>query len=156
MLSADNDARRNLFQNAAALIRASRGRGIIISSEAKNALGCRAPHDIINLAVIWGLKQDIATEAVTESARIVLASAQLRQRSYKGAVEVVYGGEVKEPEGEAALVDRKRKSETLADTEPKQLSKNQMRKLRKQDASKQETVSSTSNGSPIHVSQMGQ
>src|ERR1700759_398606 len=51
--SGEPDARRYLIQNASSLVRSTRGRGIVISGEAANALGCRAPHDIINLAVIW-------------------------------------------------------------------------------------------------------
>jgi ribonuclease P/MRP protein subunit RPP1 len=85
----DGESRRNVMQNAAALIRSLRGRGIIISSEGNNALACRAPHDIINLAVIWGLKQDVATEAITDASRSVVAAAQLRKRSFKGAVDVI-------------------------------------------------------------------
>lgn len=55
LLSTDATAKRNLISNATQLIRVSRGRGLIISSEAKSALGVRAPSDVINLASIWGL-----------------------------------------------------------------------------------------------------
>jgi len=55
LLSNDATAKRNLISNATQLIRVSRGRGLIISSEAKSALGVRAPSDVINLASIWGL-----------------------------------------------------------------------------------------------------
>jgi ribonuclease P/MRP protein subunit RPP1 len=88
-----NEARRNLIQNATALVRSTRGRGIIISSEAASALGCRAPHDIVNMAIIWGLKQDVAMESVTEGPRSLVAAAQLRKRSFKTAVDVIYVGE---------------------------------------------------------------
>jgi ribonuclease P/MRP protein subunit RPP1 len=58
-LLADPAAKRNLISNATGLIRATRGgRGIIISSEATKAVGCRAPWDVVNLAAIWGLAQD--------------------------------------------------------------------------------------------------
>lgn len=65
-------ARRNLVGNAAALIRAARGRGIVISSEARKALGVRAPFDVINLATLWGLSQEKGREAVGELARTVV------------------------------------------------------------------------------------
>jgi ribonuclease P/MRP protein subunit RPP1 len=71
-LLADPAAKRNLISNATGLIRATRGgRGIIISSEATKAVGCRAPWDVVNLAAIWGLAQDRGYEAVSKEARSV-------------------------------------------------------------------------------------
>jgi ribonuclease P/MRP protein subunit RPP1 len=87
------EARRNLFSNAMALIRATRGRGIIISSEAKRALGVRAPWDVVNMACVWGLTQERAKEAVCEEARKVVALAGLKRTSWRGIVDVVHGGE---------------------------------------------------------------
>jgi ribonuclease P/MRP protein subunit RPP1 len=132
--SGNADARRNLIQNACSLVRSTRGRGIVISSEAASALGCRAPHDLVNLAVIWGLKQDIAMEAVTEAARIVVAAAQLRKRSYKGAVDIVYAGEDTASGVEMNIPNRKRKAEDTNGDETKQLSKTQMKKQQKKKA----------------------
>ena len=86
-------ARRNLISNVTQLVRATRGRGIIISSEARRALGCRGPWDVVNLAAVWGLPQDRAHEAVTKEARSVVVSAKLKRTSYRGVVDVVYGGE---------------------------------------------------------------
>lgn len=60
----DVGARRNLMQNAASLVRATRGRGIIISSEARKAVGVRAPFDVINMSTLWGLSQEKGREAV--------------------------------------------------------------------------------------------
>lgn len=60
----DVGARRNLMQNAACLVRTTRGRGIIISSEARKAVGVRAPFDVINLSTLWGLSQEKGREAV--------------------------------------------------------------------------------------------
>lgn len=87
------DARRNLIANAMALIRATRGRGIIISSEAKRALGVRAPMDVVNLACVWGLSQERGKEAVCEEARKVVALAKLKRTSWRGVVDVIDGGE---------------------------------------------------------------
>lgn len=87
------DARRNLIGNAAALIRAARARGIIISSEARRALGIRAPWDVINLACVWGLSQERGKEAICEEARKVTALAKLKRTSWRGVIDVVYGGE---------------------------------------------------------------
>src|SRR5699024_8112634 len=94
------DARRNLIGNATSLIRATRGRGIIISSEAKRALGVRAPWDVVNLACVWGLSQERGKEAVSEEARKVVALAGMKRRSFRGVIDIVHGGEKKEGEQE--------------------------------------------------------
>ncbi|KAK4897706.1 RNA-binding RNA processing protein rpp1 [Elasticomyces elasticus] len=93
----DSSARRNLISNATQLIRASRGRGLIISSEAKAVVGCRGPWDAINLATIWGLAQDRGFEAMSKEARSVVVSAQLKRTGYRGVIDVVYGGEKPAP-----------------------------------------------------------
>ncbi len=56
----------------------------MLSSGADAALGCRGPWDVVNLGVIWGLKQEAAREAVGEAARAAVAGALLRARSYRG------------------------------------------------------------------------
>ena len=43
-----------------ALSRATRGKGIIISSGAKDAFELRGPHDVINIAVMFGLNKQQA------------------------------------------------------------------------------------------------
>lgn len=93
------DARRNLIGNATSLIRATRGRGIIVSSEARRALGLRAPWDVINLACVWGLSQERGKEAVCEESRKVTALAKLKRTSWRGIVDIVNGGEKVKPEG---------------------------------------------------------
>ncbi|PGH07745.1 hypothetical protein AJ80_07950 [Polytolypa hystricis UAMH7299] len=90
------EARRNLMGNAAALVRATRGgRGIVISSEARRALGVRAPVDVVNLACVWGLSQEKGRDAVSEEPRKVVALAAVKRRSWRGIVDVVQGGYVK-------------------------------------------------------------
>jgi ribonuclease P/MRP protein subunit RPP1 len=94
----ETEARRNAFTNAQALLRASRGgRGVIISSGARSVLGLRAPGDAVNLAIVWGMRPDAAADAVGEAARKTLAAARLRGKSFRGVVEVVYGGEKPAP-----------------------------------------------------------
>lgn len=44
-------ARRNLFSNARDILRATNGKGVILSSRALDALGLRAPYDVMNLYV---------------------------------------------------------------------------------------------------------
>ncbi|KAK1811825.1 RNA-binding RNA processing protein rpp1 [Friedmanniomyces endolithicus] len=102
----DSAARRNLISNATQLIRASRGRGLIISSEAKAAVGCRGPWDAINLATILGLAQDRGFEAMSKEPRNVVVTAQLKRTSYRGVIDVVHGGEKPAlPENDLRAVD---------------------------------------------------
>ncbi|PWY72436.1 PHP domain-like protein [Aspergillus sclerotioniger CBS 115572] len=88
------DARRNLIGNAMSLIRATRGRGIIVSSEARRALAIRAPWDVINLACVWGLSQERGKEAICEETRKVVALAKLKRTSWRGIIDIVDGGDV--------------------------------------------------------------
>lgn len=91
-ITGSNEARRNLINSAANLIRATRGRGIIVSSEARNALGLRAPHDVINLATVWGLSSERAKETVCEEAAIVVRLAGLKRSSFRGVVDIIEDG----------------------------------------------------------------
>ena len=93
VLASDAAARRNLISNATQLIRATRGRGIVLSSEAKAAVGLRAPIDVVNLAVVWGLGAERAREAVEREARAVVALAEMRRTSWRGVIKVVDGGD---------------------------------------------------------------
>lgn len=91
-LSGGSDAKRNLIAGATSLIRATRARGIVISSEARNALGLRGPHDVMNLCQVWGLEQAKGKEAVCEEAAKVVRLATLRRQSYRGVITVIDGG----------------------------------------------------------------
>lgn len=162
-LAGGADARRYLITNATALIRTTRGRGIVISSEARRALGCRAPWDVVNLATVWGMKQDRGKEAVCEEARKVVVRARMVRESWRGAVEVKYGGEApkvsaKEPEenmkgkgkGPKLVVSAKRKATDVEDKEEVEalLSKREMKRRAKkarQDAALQVSGTDTIN-----------
>ena len=145
-------ARRNLISNATQLIRATRGRGIIISSEAKTALACRGPSDVINLAAVWGLGQEKGVEAVGSEARSVVVQAQMRRRSFKGVIDIIYGGEkpertpAKEPSGEKTISKSKRKADVLEDAPgnselaDKPMSKRQQKRQAKEARSVSENI----------------
>lgn len=64
----------------------------MISSEARRALACRGPWDVINLASVWGLGQERGREAVGSEARSVVVQAEMKRRSFRGVVDVIYGG----------------------------------------------------------------
>ncbi|KAL8734118.1 MAG: hypothetical protein Q9166_001603 [cf. Caloplaca sp. 2 TL-2023] len=105
------EARRNLISNATQLVRATRGRGVVVSSEAQRALACRGPWDVVNLGVGWGLGKERAVEALTREARAVVVGAEMRRRSYRGVIDVVFGGEKPVVEGKAVDVGKKRNNE---------------------------------------------
>lgn len=116
ILSNDGGAsRRNLISNATQLIRATRGRGIVISSEAKKALACRGPADVVNLAVLWGLGQERGMEAVGKEARNVVVQAEMKRRSYRGVIDVVYGGERPQREPGKPTKGKQQKGKRKAD-----------------------------------------
>ena len=143
-LTGEASARRNLISNAAQLIRATRGgRGIVVSSEARKAVACRAPWDVVNLTSIWGLAQDRGYEAVSKEARSVVVTAKLKRTGYRGIVDVVYGGEKPEvskgaEDGAKSKGDapgKKRKAEVLEDakagTQEKPVSKREQKRRAK-------------------------
>ncbi|ORY80411.1 RNase P subunit p30-domain-containing protein [Protomyces lactucae-debilis] len=84
----DMSSRRQLLSNASAIVRASRGRGLLITSGATQALGLRSPYDIINLATFWGLSQERGREALAENTRRVLKKAETRTSVYKGVLRI--------------------------------------------------------------------
>jgi ribonuclease P/MRP protein subunit RPP1 len=64
-----------------------------LSSEASQATGVRAPVDVINLATVWGLKQEKARNAITLEARGVVMRADFSKSSYRGVIDVIDGGD---------------------------------------------------------------
>jgi len=93
ILESDGQARRNLISNATQLIRATRGKGLVISSEARRALSLRSPGDVINLACVWGLGQERGVEAVGREVRSAVVQAGMKRTGFRGFLDVVYGGE---------------------------------------------------------------
>ncbi|KAK4064596.1 hypothetical protein Trihar35433_8113 [Trichoderma harzianum] len=89
LLAADPRGRANFISNATNLIRATRGRGIIISSEAKSAFGLRAPADIINLFNVWGLQSDKAMEGLRTIPRSVVVNEGMKRDGFRGVINIV-------------------------------------------------------------------
>lgn len=136
LLAADATAKRNLISNATQLIRVSRGRGLIISSEARNVLALRAPSDVINLASIWGLGRERGKDALSREARSVVEFARLKRTSFKGIVDIVYGGE------EPTKQDKRKADVESPPGEEKAMSKRQMKRNKKvrQEAGREAAV----------------
>lgn len=80
------EARRQIISNAASIIRSSRGRGLILSSEANEPGVCRGPYDVVNLACIWGLDHMRARDGVGRTAEQVVTAGHLRTNSYKQVI----------------------------------------------------------------------
>ncbi|KAF7551392.1 hypothetical protein G7046_g7736 [Stylonectria norvegica] len=89
VLGADARGRANFIGNATSLIRATRGRGIIISSEAKSALALRAPADVVNLFSVWGLSSEKGMEGFGTIPRSVVVNEGMKRSGFRGVINVV-------------------------------------------------------------------
>lgn len=160
MLTSDSTARRNLISNATQLIRACRNRGLIISSGATRAIGCRGPADVINLAAVWGLGPERGKEAIEKLARSAVVTASIKRTSFRGVVDVIYGGEkpkaTQSSENTQANGSRKRAADDtegiLTDRTAKPLSKSQQKKRRK--AASEQAQKAAETGSDVHITQL--
>ncbi|GAB5368463.1 hypothetical protein AAMO2058_001321400 [Amorphochlora amoebiformis] len=71
----DPTLRRNTIGNAAELIRLLRGRNIILTSGAGHSFELRGPHDVINLGIIFGLKEKNAHQSITSIPKSIMDRA---------------------------------------------------------------------------------
>ncbi|KAI0601447.1 RNase P subunit p30-domain-containing protein [Biscogniauxia sp. FL1348] len=85
----DARARATFIGNVAQLVRATRGRGIVLSSEARGVLGLRAPADVVNLLHVWGLPRERAAEALGPAPRGVVVNEGIRRSGFRGVVDIV-------------------------------------------------------------------
>ncbi|KAL2755030.1 hypothetical protein ACRALDRAFT_1094407 [Sodiomyces alcalophilus JCM 7366] len=85
-------ARANFISNLTGLVRATKGRGFVISSEAASAMGLRGPADVVNLMAVWGLAPNRGNEALGANPRAVVVNEGLKRSSYKGVVNIVEVG----------------------------------------------------------------
>ncbi|KNC99129.1 uncharacterized protein SPPG_05388 [Spizellomyces punctatus DAOM BR117] len=84
----DASARRHLIRNAASLIRATKGKNVIITSEAQKDLELRGPYDVINLASIFSLNQALAKNSISANCRAVLYRSATRRQTNRGVLSV--------------------------------------------------------------------
>ncbi|KAI1375383.1 PHP domain-like protein [Hypoxylon crocopeplum] len=86
---ADARARANFAGNVAQLVRATRGRGIVLSSEAAAALALRAPADVVNLLAVWGLPAEKGMEALRANPRGVVVNEGIKRSGFRGVVDIL-------------------------------------------------------------------
>jgi ribonuclease P/MRP protein subunit RPP1 len=120
-------SRANFLANASSLVRASRGKGILITSGAKTALSFRGVYCVSNLATIFGLSHDLAKKAVSANAEAMVDRALAIRHTHKSAVRLVGVSREKQkrkaPEGEeggAALSARAKRRMLAAAPEEKE------------------------------------
>lgn len=82
-------ARALFVANLVGLVRATRGRGIVVSSGAGTAVELRGPADIVNLLAVWGLAPDRGTDAMAALPQSIVANEGLRRRGFRGAIDIV-------------------------------------------------------------------
>jgi len=135
----DAGKRRNFISNCLGIFRATRGRGIVVSSEAKSVLGVRGPADVVNLLAVWGLGREMGLESLGVNPRGVVINEGLKRTSFRGVVDVIDGGEraVEKEKGEKEIVKNgtkakgKRKvDEVVENVQLQTISKRQAKKIR--------------------------
>ncbi|KAH6608967.1 hypothetical protein Trco_002313 [Trichoderma cornu-damae] len=99
-LAAEPRGRANFISNATNLVRATRGRGIILSSEATNAFGLRAPADVVNLFHVWGLASEKAMEGLRAIPRSVVVNEGIKRDGFRGVINIVQVARRDPPEGD--------------------------------------------------------
>ncbi|KAI1334307.1 RNase P subunit p30-domain-containing protein [Xylariaceae sp. FL0016] len=90
---ADARARAAFIGNVTELIRATRGRGIVISSEARNVLALRAPADVVNLLYVWGLSGDRAKAGLGVLPRGVVVNEGIKRSGFRGVIDILHPAE---------------------------------------------------------------
>lgn len=137
-LQGGSTERRNVIMNVQSIVRATVGRGLVVSSEARSVLGVRAPADVGNLLKVWGLGQERAIEAQTVHPRAVVVNEAIRRSGFRGVVDVVDGGEKpagptdaekKEQDATAKNQQGAKRKDSPTD-EPPAMSKRQAKKLK--------------------------
>ena len=105
--SIDARQRSNFIGNVISLLRATKGRGIVVSSEARSALTMRGPSDVVNLLAVWGLGTERGLEAMDAGARAVVVNEGIKRRGFRGVVDIVQPAK----EDEASATTRKDEAE---------------------------------------------
>ncbi|KAG7661295.1 RPP1 [[Candida] subhashii] len=83
-----NLIKKNFFSNVLQLVRATRSRGIVVSSGATQPLQIRNSNDILVLLKTLGLDRSRAKSCISVNPERVLVNGRLRVKSYKQTISV--------------------------------------------------------------------
>ena len=123
MVEGDSNARRNFISNCLGIMRVTRGRGLVVSSESRSVLGIRAPADVLNLLSVWGLARERGMDSIGVNPRGVVVNEGLKRSVFRGVVDVIDGGHEgfvdpemeKEEETSAKVLGKKAKGKRQAE-----------------------------------------
>ncbi|CAI4219345.1 unnamed protein product [Parascedosporium putredinis] len=85
----DARARANFIGNVMSLVRATRGKGLVISSGAGKPIDLRAPMDVVNLLSVWGLASEKGVEAMGPGPRGIIVNEGIKRSGYRGVIDIV-------------------------------------------------------------------
>jgi len=83
----DISSRRYFLSHMLMLVKQTKGRNIIMSSDANKVMHLRAPRDLMNIGVLLGIKENVAKTTVSDNCYAILDHARAR-KSEKGVFEV--------------------------------------------------------------------
>ncbi|KAH7321375.1 RNase P subunit p30-domain-containing protein [Stachybotrys elegans] len=131
-LAADPRGRATFIANATNLIRATRGRGIILSSEASSALALRAPADVVNLLAVWGLGNDKGMDGLRSIPRSVVVNEGIKRNGFRGVIQVIEAAKkpLSPPDQEPGGKNNQKRKNASQDDGTSTISKRQMKKMR--------------------------
>ncbi|POS82962.1 hypothetical protein EPUL_004340 [Erysiphe pulchra] len=91
-IGADAVGRKNFISNTMSIIRCTRGRGLIVSSEAGNVVACRGVQDLVNLLGVWGLSREKAIDGLGKNPREVVVNEGMKRSGFRGVIDIIDGG----------------------------------------------------------------
>ena len=81
--------RKSIFQNGRLLVqRTKRARGMVMSCRGDHCLDFRSPLDVVNMAHLFDVEDNVSHDVVSKNCWDVIAHARLRRHTYLGAVVV--------------------------------------------------------------------
>ncbi|KAJ2286803.1 RNA-binding RNA processing protein rpp1, partial [Coemansia sp. RSA 2706] len=82
----DAQTRQQWVNNAAAIVRATRGKGLVWTGGVRQPRDLRAPYDIVNLGAVLQLNGDLSKHALSANARAALMHAYTRAGTLRAVV----------------------------------------------------------------------
>jgi ribonuclease P/MRP protein subunit RPP1 len=83
-----NESRKQILMNAAELMRKTKGKQTIVTSDLQSVMDMRNPLDIINLCTLLQMNPEIARNAIFENSRYCVLKGIARSKTYRGVLSV--------------------------------------------------------------------